>query len=191
MPVLWKSCTMQRRWDYRLLSIRVIKWSISIQMQRPLFGLYEYSRFAGMLLTLSLLSGVESAGFPGQVRRRLNVFSTWFVSLSDTCPRIKNTAGCRWWRSNWYRTQRGTSWFPRGQRVSYLWSYNHSTNSRRIWKIGTPELASKMKITLVEALPSVLPMFSKQLIDYTESTFKEAKSIFWLRLWLRRSRRKA
>ena len=32
-----------------------------------------------------------------------------------------------------------------------------------------------MKITLVEALPSVLPMFSKTLIQYTESTFKEAK----------------
>ena len=32
-----------------------------------------------------------------------------------------------------------------------------------------------MRITLVEALPSVLPSFSKQLIDYTESTFKEAK----------------
>lgn len=38
-----------------------------------------------------------------------------------------------------------------------------------------PELASRMKITLVEALPSVLPMFSKTLIQYTESTFKEAK----------------
>ncbi len=38
-----------------------------------------------------------------------------------------------------------------------------------------PELASKIRITLVEALPSVLPMFSKQLIDYTESTFKESK----------------
>ncbi|KAJ3522056.1 hypothetical protein NM688_g8931 [Phlebia brevispora] len=38
-----------------------------------------------------------------------------------------------------------------------------------------PELANHIKITLVEALPSVLPMFSKQLIDYTESTFKEAK----------------
>jgi hypothetical protein len=38
-----------------------------------------------------------------------------------------------------------------------------------------PELASRMKITLVEALPSVLPMFSKALIEYTESTFKEAK----------------
>lgn len=38
-----------------------------------------------------------------------------------------------------------------------------------------PELADSIKITLVEALPSVLPMFSKQLIDYTESTFKEAK----------------
>lgn len=32
-----------------------------------------------------------------------------------------------------------------------------------------------MKITLVEALPSVLPTFSKALIEYTESTFKEAK----------------
>ncbi|KAI9057707.1 FAD/NAD-P-binding domain-containing protein, partial [Trametes sanguinea] len=38
-----------------------------------------------------------------------------------------------------------------------------------------PELAEHVRISLVEALPSVLPMFSKQLIDYTESTFKEAK----------------
>ncbi|PPQ70424.1 hypothetical protein CVT24_013174, partial [Panaeolus cyanescens] len=38
-----------------------------------------------------------------------------------------------------------------------------------------PELAGKVRITLVEALPSVLPMFSKQLISYTESTFKESK----------------
>jgi NADH:ubiquinone reductase (non-electrogenic) len=38
-----------------------------------------------------------------------------------------------------------------------------------------PELANKIRITLVEALPSVLPMFSKQLIEYTESTFKESK----------------
>ncbi|KAI7860696.1 hypothetical protein BDC45DRAFT_492617 [Circinella umbellata] len=36
-----------------------------------------------------------------------------------------------------------------------------------------PELAGKIKITLVEALPNVLPAFSKQLIEYTESTFKE------------------
>ncbi|KAG0179957.1 NADH:ubiquinone oxidoreductase [Apophysomyces sp. BC1021] len=36
-----------------------------------------------------------------------------------------------------------------------------------------PELAGKITITLVEALPNVLPAFSKQLIDYTESTFKE------------------
>jgi hypothetical protein len=28
-----------------------------------------------------------------------------------------------------------------------------------------PKLAGKVKITLVKALPSVLPMFSKQLID--------------------------
>lgn len=38
-----------------------------------------------------------------------------------------------------------------------------------------PELAGKIRITLVEALPNVLPMFSKQLINYTESTFKESK----------------
>jgi NADH:ubiquinone reductase (non-electrogenic) len=38
-----------------------------------------------------------------------------------------------------------------------------------------PDLAPRMRISLIEALPSVLPMFSKQLIDYTVSTFKEAK----------------
>ncbi|KAF9259246.1 FAD/NAD(P)-binding domain-containing protein [Marasmius fiardii PR-910] len=38
-----------------------------------------------------------------------------------------------------------------------------------------PELAGRVRISLVEALPSVLPMFSKQLIEYTESTFKESK----------------
>ena len=36
-------------------------------------------------------------------------------------------------------------------------------------------MAGRVRITLVEALPSVLPMFSKQLIAYTESTFKESK----------------
>ncbi|GAA5976660.1 hypothetical protein JCM11641_005654 [Rhodosporidiobolus odoratus] len=38
-----------------------------------------------------------------------------------------------------------------------------------------PELADRVKITLIEALPNVLPMFSKQLIDYTNSTFEENK----------------
>ncbi|KIL62833.1 hypothetical protein M378DRAFT_165292 [Amanita muscaria Koide BX008] len=38
-----------------------------------------------------------------------------------------------------------------------------------------PELAGGVRITLVEALPSVLPTFSKQLIEYTESTFKQSK----------------
>lgn len=42
-------------------------------------------------------------------------------------------------------------------------------------KAWYPELAGRIRISLVEALPSVLPMFSKQLIDYTESTFKESK----------------
>lgn len=32
-----------------------------------------------------------------------------------------------------------------------------------------------MRITLIEALSSVLPMFSKELIAYTESTFKQEK----------------
>jgi NADH:ubiquinone reductase (non-electrogenic) len=36
-----------------------------------------------------------------------------------------------------------------------------------------PEIAPRFQVTLIEALPNVLPMFSKQLIDYTESTFKE------------------
>lgn len=36
-----------------------------------------------------------------------------------------------------------------------------------------PELPDKLKITLVETLPNVLPLFSRELIQYTESTFKE------------------
>ncbi|QIW95292.1 hypothetical protein AMS68_000810 [Peltaster fructicola] len=36
-----------------------------------------------------------------------------------------------------------------------------------------PEIEANFKVTLVEALPQVLPMFSKNLIDYTEQTFKE------------------
>ncbi|KAK4504840.1 hypothetical protein PRZ48_002803 [Zasmidium cellare] len=36
-----------------------------------------------------------------------------------------------------------------------------------------PEIQNNFHVTLVEALPSVLPMFSKSLIDYTEKTFKE------------------
>lgn len=38
-----------------------------------------------------------------------------------------------------------------------------------------PELADRFKVTLIEALPNVLPMFSKKLIEYTESTFREEK----------------
>ncbi|KAI8817145.1 uncharacterized protein EV422DRAFT_257097 [Fimicolochytrium jonesii] len=38
-----------------------------------------------------------------------------------------------------------------------------------------PELAPKIKITLIEALPHVLPSFSKELITYTEKHFAEAK----------------
>ncbi|KAH8929931.1 FAD/NAD(P)-binding domain-containing protein [Atractiella rhizophila] len=36
-----------------------------------------------------------------------------------------------------------------------------------------PGHADKIKITLIEALPNVLPMFSKHLIEYATSTFKE------------------
>ncbi|KAF2185830.1 FAD/NAD(P)-binding domain-containing protein [Zopfia rhizophila CBS 207.26] len=36
-----------------------------------------------------------------------------------------------------------------------------------------PDITENFQVTLVEALPNVLPMFSKQLIDYTEKTFKE------------------
>ncbi|KAL2271543.1 hypothetical protein VTJ83DRAFT_914 [Remersonia thermophila] len=38
-----------------------------------------------------------------------------------------------------------------------------------------PDISDRLRVTLIEALPNVLPMFSKQLIEYTESTFKEEK----------------
>ena len=40
-------------------------------------------------------------------------------------------------------------------------------------KKWVPDITNDFHVTLVEALPNVLPSFSKQLIDYTESTFKE------------------
>lgn len=48
------------------------------------------------------------------------------------------------------------------------------TNSKEDLKSWYPELASRIRITLVEALPNVLPSFSKELIAYTERTFKES-----------------
>ncbi|KAK0533928.1 NADH:ubiquinone oxidoreductase [Tilletia horrida] len=36
-----------------------------------------------------------------------------------------------------------------------------------------PEIAHRVRVTLIEALPNVLPMFSKHLIEYTESTFRQ------------------
>ncbi|CAZ85845.1 unnamed protein product [Tuber melanosporum] len=38
-----------------------------------------------------------------------------------------------------------------------------------------PDIADDFHVTLVEALPNVLPMFSKTLIEYTEKTFKDEK----------------
>ncbi|KZZ93366.1 Pyridine nucleotide-disulfide oxidoreductase, FAD/NAD(P)-binding domain protein [Moelleriella libera RCEF 2490] len=38
-----------------------------------------------------------------------------------------------------------------------------------------PEISDRFKVTLIEALPNVLPSFSKQLIDYTENTLREEK----------------
>lgn len=38
-----------------------------------------------------------------------------------------------------------------------------------------PDISDKFHVTLVEALPSVLPSFSKALIEYTEKSFKDEK----------------
>ena len=54
-----------------------------------------------------------------------------------------------------------------------------------------PELAGRIRITLVEALPSVLPMFSKQLINYTESTFKESKIDILTKTMVKQVRRRS
>ncbi|KAL9563798.1 hypothetical protein ACKAV7_012040 [Fusarium commune] len=36
-----------------------------------------------------------------------------------------------------------------------------------------PEISNRFKVTLIEALPNVLPSFSKKLIEYTEDTLRE------------------
>ncbi|KAL2258523.1 hypothetical protein VTK26DRAFT_8147 [Humicola hyalothermophila] len=40
-----------------------------------------------------------------------------------------------------------------------------------------PEISDRFRVTLIEALPNVLPMFSKQLIEYTERSFREEQQI--------------
>lgn len=60
-------------------------------------------------------------------------------------------------------------------RLHILYPFDHNPFLQDDLKSWYPELAGRIRITLVEALPSVLPMFSKQLINYTESTFKESK----------------
>jgi NADH:ubiquinone reductase (non-electrogenic) len=56
--------------------------------------------------------------------------------------------------------------------LNHLSCYTLPQDDLRKWY---PEIADRLKITLIEALPNVLPAFSKQLIQYTESTFKENK----------------
>lgn len=64
------------------------------------------------------------------------------------------------------------SWYP-GKSPAYAafdQQFSNISPSKRLFYV---ELSDKIKITLVEAMPNVLPAFSKQLIDYTESTFRE------------------
>ena len=35
-----------------------------------------------------------------------------------------------------------------------------------------PAIAKRVRVTLIEALPSILPMFSKGLIEYTQNEFQ-------------------
>jgi len=53
-----------------------------------------------------------------------------------------------------------------------------------------PELANRLRISLIEALPNVLPVFSKQLIQYTESTFKANKIDIWTRTMVKEVKEK-
>ena len=100
----------------------------------------------------------------------------WFPWPEFRRDRPSSPHGCgRWW-SYWYRAQ-VSSPIPPPPSPFLIHSYSGELHDflEEDLKFWYPELASRMKITLVEALPSVLPMFSKALIDYTESTFKKAK----------------
>ena len=48
------------------------------------------------------------------------------------------------------------------------------------------DISDRFRVTLVEALPNALPSFFKQLIDYTESTFKEEKINVWTKTMVKR-----
>ena len=94
-----------------------------------------------------------------RARRRLTVSYTWYIFTTLFLYKV----------SDYLQVVVGGG--PTGVELSGE-LHDFLEDDLRSWY---PELADSIKITLVEALPSVLPMFSKQLIEYTESTFKEAK----------------
>lgn len=108
------------------------------------------------------MTGVESAGFPGQTPEEVDrLLHMVVVGGGPTGIELR------------------LLFLPHPSRYNFLNLHLCSGELHDFLeedlKFWYPELASRMKITLVEALPSVLPMFSKALIEYTESTFKEAK----------------
>ena len=49
-----------------------------------------------------------------------------------------------------------------------------------------PELSKEIKVTLVEALPNILNMFDKYLVDYAQDLFKEEKIDFKLKTMVKK-----
>jgi NADH:ubiquinone reductase (non-electrogenic) len=143
----------------------------------------------------SLLAGVESAAFPGQsddeIDRLLHL-----VRINTSQTDYLHPLFCRWWsvvvqlglRLGMLFLTLCARLLPSllllsGEmhdflevRVLYISAYMRSHFSfKDDLKSWYPELANRIRITLVEALPSVLPTFSKELINYTVSTFKASK----------------
>ncbi|CEH15384.1 NADH-dehydrogenase (ubiquinone) [Ceraceosorus bombacis] len=58
-----------------------------------------------------------------------------------------------------------SKWYPR----VHLFAF-----ASRVWRRHSA-VANRVRVTLVEALPQILPAFSKGLVEYTESTFKSNK----------------
>lgn len=107
---------------------------------------------------------IETAGFPGQTPEEIERLLHMIV-VGGGPTGVEYAA-----ELHDFLVEDLTTWYPGKPDGSRK---NQVRICLLICEFTLAELAGKLKITLIEAMSNVLPAFSKQLIDYTEASFKE------------------
>lgn len=144
-------------YDYLVIGIGAMNQTFGIKGVEQ-YGCFLKEVWDAQKIRTKLMDCIETAAFPGQTSEEIDRL-LHMVVVGGGPTGVEYAA-----ELHDFLVDDLTAWYP--GKLLIMGAVN------KIWQ-HPPELAGKVKITLVEALPNVLPAFSKQLIDYTESTFKE------------------